>query len=177
MTTHYETLGIPREASTERVKRSYRSLVKIYHPDKFPSGSAEQAEAEKRIRDINGAYSVLSKPANRAKYDAKLSKRLLLYWGAEPEHCARCGKPTGYWDTIKRGRGVPPARPNNLVTSLSRRLVWARWRSSGHTLHAPRGIRREFMSRRDNAPGSWRTPRSSRRHSGKGRKWRRCLPN
>ena len=93
MTTHYETLGIPREASAERVKRSYRSLVKIYHPDKFPSGSAEQAEAEKRIRDLNEAYSVLSKPANRAKYDAKLSKRPLLYWGAEPEHCARCGKP------------------------------------------------------------------------------------
>ena len=102
MTTHYETLGIPREASAERVKRSYRSLVKIYHPDKFPTGSAEHAEAEKRIRDINEAYSVLSKPASRAKYDAKLSKRPLLYWGAEPEHCARCGKPTGYWDTIKR---------------------------------------------------------------------------
>jgi DnaJ-class molecular chaperone len=102
MTTHYETLGIPREASSERVKRSYRILVKIYHPDKFPSGSAEHAEAEKRIRDINEAYSVLSKPASRARYDAKLSKRALPYWGAEPEHCSRCGKPTGYWDTVKR---------------------------------------------------------------------------
>jgi DnaJ-class molecular chaperone len=101
MGTHYETLGISREASAERVKRSYRSLVKIYHPDKFPSGSAEHAEAENRIRDINGAYSVLSKPADRVKYDAKLSKRA-LYRGAEPEHCARCGKPTGYWDIIKR---------------------------------------------------------------------------
>jgi curved DNA-binding protein CbpA len=111
MTTYYETLGIPREASAERVKRSYRSLVKIYHPDKFPSGSAEQAEAEKRIRDINEAYTVLSKPANRAKYDAKLSKRALLYWGAEPEHCARCGKPTGYWDTIKKGRRCATCAP------------------------------------------------------------------
>jgi curved DNA-binding protein len=102
MTTHYETLGIPRKASAERVKRSYRILVKIYHPDKFPTGSREHAEAEKRIRDINEAYSVLSKPANRAKYDAKLSKRARPYWGAEPEHCSRCGKPTGYWDTVKR---------------------------------------------------------------------------
>ena len=37
MTTHYEILGIPREASAELVKRSYRRLVKIHHPDRFPS--------------------------------------------------------------------------------------------------------------------------------------------
>jgi molecular chaperone DnaJ len=102
MTSHYETLGIPREASAGRVKRSYRSLVKIYHPDRFPSDSAEKAEAEKRIRDINEAYSVLSKPASRMSYDAKLGRRTLFYSEAQPEHCARCGKPTGYWDTLKR---------------------------------------------------------------------------
>jgi molecular chaperone DnaJ len=55
MTTHYETLGISKEASAERIKRSYRTLVKIYHPDKFPSGSEAQAEAEKQMRDINVA--------------------------------------------------------------------------------------------------------------------------
>jgi curved DNA-binding protein CbpA len=65
MSTHYETLGIPREASAERVKRSYRSLVKIYHPDKFASGSEAEVEAGKRIRDINAAYAVLSNPQAR----------------------------------------------------------------------------------------------------------------
>ena len=101
MTTHYDTLDIPREASAEQIKRSHRRLVKLYHPDKFPSGSAKHTESEKRIRDINQAYSVLSKPASRASYDAKL-KRALLYSEVDPEHCARCGKPTGYWDTLKR---------------------------------------------------------------------------
>ena len=101
MTRHYDTLDIPREASAEHIKRSHRRLVKLYHPDKFPSGSAKQTESEKRIRDINQAYSVLSKPASRASYDAKL-KRAVLYSKEDPEHCARCGKPTGYWDTIKR---------------------------------------------------------------------------
>jgi curved DNA-binding protein CbpA len=62
MARHYELLGIPRIASAERVKRSYRNLVKIYHPDRFPSGSKAHAEAEKRIREINIAYGVLSKP-------------------------------------------------------------------------------------------------------------------
>jgi curved DNA-binding protein CbpA len=98
MTTHYEILGIPRAASAERIKRSYRSLVKIWHPDKFHNGSAQHAEAEKRIRDLNEAYSVLSKPARRVSYDAKL-RELAFY---EPERCARCGKTTGYWDTLKR---------------------------------------------------------------------------
>ena len=36
MTTDYETLGIPQEASPERVKRAYRRLAKIYHPDLCP---------------------------------------------------------------------------------------------------------------------------------------------
>jgi len=148
MTTHYETLGIPREASAERVKRSYRSLVKICHPDKFPSGSAEQAGAEKRIRDINEAYSVLSKPANRAKYDAKLSKRPLLYWGAEPEHCSRCGKPTGYLDTSKRARRCATCAPEQSY-NVTYQAFW--FGPDGGVLATrctpPRGIRREIQQR------------------------------
>jgi curved DNA-binding protein CbpA len=101
MTTHYDTLDIPREASAEQIKRSHRRLVKLYHPDKFPSGSAKHAESEKRIREINEAYSVLSKPSNRASYDATLRKRV-RHSEVDPEHCVRCGKPTGYWDTLKR---------------------------------------------------------------------------
>ena len=102
MTTHYEILGIPREASAELVKRSYRRLVKIHHPDRFPSGTAAQAEAEKRIREINAAYWVLSKPIHRANYDAQLGKRTNSCSDAEPEYYGRCGKPTGYWGTVKR---------------------------------------------------------------------------
>src|ERR1700719_1429364 len=86
MTTHYEILGIPREASAELVKRSYRRLVKIHHPDRFPSGTAAQVEAEKRIREINAAYGVLSKPINRANYDAQLGMRTHSYSDAVPEH-------------------------------------------------------------------------------------------
>ena len=50
MATHYDTLGIPRETTVERIKRSYRRLVKIYHPDRCPGGSKAHAEAEKKIR-------------------------------------------------------------------------------------------------------------------------------
>ncbi len=101
MRSHYETLGIPKEASAERIKRSYRKLVKLYHPDQFPSRSREQAEAEKRMRDINVAYSVLSKPLSRMRYDAKLNE-------LDPEHCSRCGKLTGHWQSKLRKAAFCP---------------------------------------------------------------------
>ena len=113
MATHYELLGIPRVASAERVKRSYRNLVKIYHPDRFPSGSKAHVEAEKRIREINIAYGVLSKPQSRANYDATLQEQTFSRPGPEPEHCTRCGKPTGYWDTFRKGGFCHACSPRN----------------------------------------------------------------
>jgi DnaJ-class molecular chaperone len=86
MRSHYETLGIPKEASAERIKRSYRKLVKLYHPDQFPGRSREQAEAEKRMRDINVAYSILSKPLCRMRYDEKLNGRAFSRIQVDPEH-------------------------------------------------------------------------------------------
>jgi len=102
MARHYELLGIPRIASAERLKRSYRNLVKIYHPDRFPSGSKAHAEAEKRKRDqhrVRGALETQS----RANYDATLQEQTFSRPGPEPERCTRCGKPTGYWDTFRKG--------------------------------------------------------------------------
>ena len=49
----------------------YRKLVKLYHPDK---AHLVHPDAENRIREINAAYSVLSKPLSPASYDAKLNK-------------------------------------------------------------------------------------------------------
>src|SRR5437762_1848696 len=100
--SHDETLGIPKEASAERIKRSYRKLVKLYHPDQFPSRSREQAEAEKRMRDINVAYSILSNPLSRTRYDAKLDGRAFSRIQVDPEHCCRCGKMTGHWQSTFR---------------------------------------------------------------------------
>ena len=76
MRTHYHTLGIPVDATTERVKEAYRALVKMFHPDLFPSDSDAQAEAGRRIREVNVAYAVLSNPERREQYDAKLNIRI-----------------------------------------------------------------------------------------------------
>jgi curved DNA-binding protein CbpA len=97
--THYQVLGIPNEASAERVKRAYRSVVKACHPDLFPSGSDAQGEAEKKIKEVNAAYAMLSNPSRRASYDAKLNRQTSLHREQQPEHCGKCGKLTLYWQT------------------------------------------------------------------------------
>ncbi|MEW6482652.1 MAG: 2-C-methyl-D-erythritol 2,4-cyclodiphosphate synthase [bacterium] len=58
---YYHILGVKRDASTEEIKSAYRKLVKEHHPDKGGVSS--------RIREINEAYSVLSDPDKRLRYD------------------------------------------------------------------------------------------------------------
>ncbi len=65
MTDYYKLLGVPREASTEQIKKAYRKLARKYHPDLNPNDK----EANKRFQEINEAHEVLSDPESRRKYD------------------------------------------------------------------------------------------------------------
>ena len=96
MRTHCQTLGISQQASADDIKHSHRSLVKRFHPDLFPSGSAAQVEAESRMREINVAYAALSNGRKRVSYDETLRQQA-FYREPKPEHCQRCGEPTLYW--------------------------------------------------------------------------------
>lgn len=62
MKDYYQILGVPRDASDDEIKKAYRKLAHQYHPDK-PGGD------EKKFKEINEAYSVLSDKKKRAEYD------------------------------------------------------------------------------------------------------------
>jgi curved DNA-binding protein len=61
---YYATLGVPREAGAEEIKKAYRRLARKYHPD-----VSRERDAERRMKEINEAYAVLSDPERRAAYD------------------------------------------------------------------------------------------------------------
>ncbi len=61
----YASLGVARGASRDEIKKAYRKLARRYHPDVNPGSPA----AEKRFKEIQEAYAVLSEPDRRAQYD------------------------------------------------------------------------------------------------------------
>ena len=62
---YYEVLGVPRTASEEDIKKSFRKLARQYHPDV----AKNKKTAEEKFKEINEAYEVLGSPENRKKYD------------------------------------------------------------------------------------------------------------
>ena len=61
----YEILGIESNADLETIKRAYRKMVQIYHPDK----AGQSPENTERFAQICKAYEILSDPEKRALYD------------------------------------------------------------------------------------------------------------
>ncbi|MES2306054.1 MAG: molecular chaperone DnaJ [Gemmatimonadota bacterium] len=64
MSDLYVMLEVSREATDDEIKKSYRRLAMVYHPDR---NSAPDAEA--KFKDISEAYQILSDPDKRAHYD------------------------------------------------------------------------------------------------------------
>jgi curved DNA-binding protein len=62
---YYETLGVPRTAKDEEIKKSFRKLAREFHPDV----AKDKKRAEEKFKEINEAYEVLSDPGKRNKYD------------------------------------------------------------------------------------------------------------
>ena len=67
---YYEVLGVAKTASADEIKSAYRKLALKWHPDRWVNGTdAEKKTAEENFKEAAEAYSILSAPDKRAKYD------------------------------------------------------------------------------------------------------------
>jgi len=62
---YYEVLGVGKNATADEIKKAYRQMAIKYHPDKNPGDKS----AEEKFKEAAEAYSVLSDPQKKQKYD------------------------------------------------------------------------------------------------------------
>jgi tetratricopeptide (TPR) repeat protein len=71
--THYHTIGVSSDATTEEITAAFRRKAKQWHPDvcRYP-------DAEERMKEINEAAEILCNPVRRSKYDESLARETFL---------------------------------------------------------------------------------------------------
>src|SRR5471032_3050901 len=82
---YYEILGVPRTASADEIKKAFRKLARVYHPDV----AKNKATGEVKFKELNEAYEVLGDAEKRQKYD-----QLGANWDKGPEYQA---PPQGFY--------------------------------------------------------------------------------
>jgi molecular chaperone DnaJ len=107
---HYDTLGVPREATTFEIREAYRQLAREQHPDRLGADSAVPPDS---MVGINEAYRVLSDAGRRAVYDATLRGT----GSAVPPSSRQPGRDSspgdGEW-SVPEAFGAAAAHPNHL---------------------------------------------------------------
>jgi len=72
---HFALLGVTQTASRDQVQRAYLALAKVLHPDRLRALDVDtEGEAGKVFAVVNQAFAVISDPAMRDKYVAKLAR-------------------------------------------------------------------------------------------------------
>ncbi|WP_269323866.1 DnaJ C-terminal domain-containing protein [Streptosporangium roseum] len=92
----YESLGVSRDAGQDEIQSAYRKLARTYHPDVNKDPGAED-----RFKEISEAYSVLSDPATRRRYDAFGPDFRQVPEDVDPDT----------WARARAGRGARGGRP------------------------------------------------------------------
>ncbi len=62
---YYKTLGLPRTATKDQIKKAYRDLARKYHPDMNPG----DAKSEEKFKEIQEAHEILSNDQKKKNYD------------------------------------------------------------------------------------------------------------
>lgn len=67
--SYYAVLGLHPSATSVEIRKAYRELSKLYHPD---TTNLPQLQAKRQFQELNQAYITLSHPERRSLYDLKI---------------------------------------------------------------------------------------------------------
>lgn len=113
--THYDIVGAPATATPEALRRAYLSRARKLHPDQFVGRpDAERAKAQRRMQELNAAWSVLSDPEARRAYDLGLRRPATR--GTGPVVSGR----DGAWKPFDPSEPARPQRPKGPVVADER---------------------------------------------------------
>ena len=66
---YYDTLGVPKNATEEDIKKAYRKLAMKHHPDRNQGEGDDAKKSEEKFKEAKEAYEMLSDSQKRAAYD------------------------------------------------------------------------------------------------------------
>ena len=108
MPSHYEILGVNKDASEIEIKKAYRSASLKYHPDRNSS-----KEAVTKIQEINEAYEILSDNDKKKEYDNELNGvRTNPFQQMNTNLNTEFGDINSMFNMMFNGRPLHPGMPN-----------------------------------------------------------------
>jgi curved DNA-binding protein len=126
---YYKTMGVPRDASQDDIKRAYRKLARKYHPD-----VSKDPQAEARFKELGEAYEVLKDPEKRVAYD-----RLGTNWKANQEFRPPPDWNAGFEFSQQGFTGADASQFSDFFESLFGRSFRAEQARHGGESHGGRG--------------------------------------
>ncbi len=106
MKNYYEILELNPKASKEVIDKAHKALVKKYHPDLY--SGAQKQDAEKKLKDINEAYYILSDEFLKEQYDKELNKASI-----QNGHQIQRQESNNFNTTHKKTKKVEPSKSDN----------------------------------------------------------------
>src|SRR5437764_3953498 len=107
---YYEVLGVPKTASEDEIKKSYRKLARQYHPDRNPGDK----QAEAHFKEVQDAYDILSDKTKKAQYDR--------FGAAGPQAGGGAGPGGFHWGGFPGGEGggvnIDPPQAGGILKNI-----------------------------------------------------------
>lgn len=68
---YYKILGVTKQATEDEIKKAYRKRALVHHPDRHANSTDEEKkEQERKFKELGEAYTVLSDPVKKSRYDS-----------------------------------------------------------------------------------------------------------